>query len=87
MPFFTDANGPQDEDGVAVVLSWRTLANLKEMLGGIPFRDAEPIYRALTDLSSAQWISGRRAAVQTALEKHREREALAALPIPDSPLN
>lgn len=87
MPFFSELLGSPDESEVAVVLTWRNLVNVKEMLGSLPFRDAHPLYQALVDLATAQQISGLRDFVQEALEKHSEREAFIAIPVPDGPPN
>lgn len=81
--FFKDLM-KRDEDDVAVVLTIRHLSNLRDMLGSLPFKDADPIYREIEYLASAQLFSGLRDSVQAAVKNHRAAEALAAVALPDN---
>lgn len=74
----------RDEDDVVVVLTVRNLSNLRDMLGDLPFKSADPIYRAIESLASAQLFSGLRRSVQSAAKNHRAAEALADLTLPDN---
>lgn len=74
----------RDENDVAVVLTVRNLSNLRDMLGDLPFKDADPIYRAIEGLASAQLFSGLRNSVQSAVKNHRAAEALADFSLPDN---
>ena len=42
MPFFGELFGMREENDVVLVLTWRNLVNVKEMLGAVPFKDAVP---------------------------------------------
>ena len=52
--------GNQNQDDVALVMSWRDLSVIRGMLGDVPFKHADPICQALNDLATQQLISGLR---------------------------
>ena len=80
-------SNPDDENRVAVVLTWHRTSKIEVLLANVPFKDGNPLYRALMDLAAHQVVTGLHALAQGALHTHSESQALMSLPTTEQPLN
>ncbi len=78
---------PDDENRVAVLLTWHHMGKIEGLLADVPFKDANPLYRALLDLAAHRVVTGLQALAQGALHTHSERQALMTLAPSEKPLN